>query len=91
MSNDDTYDLRKERNTRTGQQMLRQLLNTDGPKGVNKNYARGYTFNFEFDDEQRRIINDTMAETGLSFAEVFDGYMEVLEYLKANPDNGDKE
>jgi hypothetical protein len=73
---DDTYDLRKERNTRSGQQALRVLLNTDGPKGVNRKYSRGYTFNFEFDDAKRKIILDDMEKNGKTFDEAFDAFME---------------
>ncbi len=72
MSNDDTQDLRKERNSPLARQMMRQFLNTDGPKGNNEAYDRGYEFSFRFTDDMRHDVNWMMSEHAHSFESAFD-------------------
>lgn len=74
MSNDDTYDLRQERHRARG--LMKQFLNTDGPKGNSPAYDRGYEFNFRFTQAQRDIVNWAMSE-GASFEAAFDAYMHI--------------
>lgn len=73
---DDTIDAAKElRRDRQAQQMLRQFI-TDGPKGNNPAYDRGYEFNFRFTDAERSDVNFLMESRGMTFAEAFDTFIE---------------
>lgn len=76
MSNDDTYDLSKEKRNPLAQKLLRGFLNTDGPKGNNPDYDRGYEFNFRFSDEEKKAVLELMEKEGLLFADAFDKYKE---------------
>ena len=73
MSNDDTIDgrqyLRKDKKAQT---MLRQFLNTDGPKANSSSYNRGYAFSFEFSDADRADVNYLMESQHLTFEDAFD-------------------
>lgn len=61
--------------------LLRQFLSVDGPKGNSKAYQRGHTFNFEFTQEQRDVVNKLM-EYGMSFDEAFDYYVALPDRQK---------
>lgn len=73
MADDRSYDMnvRKEMESPTAQKMLRQWLNTDGPKGNNDAYDRGYEFSFRFTEEQRTAVNQLVAD-GTPFEAAFD-------------------
>lgn len=73
---DDTIDLRKESKTSTARALMRQFLNTDGPKGNNPDYDRGYEFNFRFSEEDKKAVLKIMEEESKLFAEAFDLFME---------------
>lgn len=68
---EDRNDLSEIRNSRQTEDLLRQFLNHDGPKGANGKYKRGWRFNFEFNDEERAAVNEQMA-SGASFEDAFD-------------------
>lgn len=42
MPDADKDDARRELNTKEARQMLRQFMNTDGPKGATEDYRRNY-------------------------------------------------
>lgn len=74
---DDTLDGRKFLNgDRQAQQLLRQFLNTDGPKANSKAYNRGYEFTFEFSDADRSDVNYLMESMHMTFVEAFDAFKE---------------
>lgn len=75
---DDTQDGRKELKSPAAQKMLRQWLNTDGPKGNNPQYDRGYEFTFRFSDEDRKFVLGMMERSGRTFEDAFDLYVEFL-------------
>lgn len=73
---DDTIDGRQAiRKDKKAQELLKQFLNVDGPKGNSKAYDRGYEFNFRFTQEQRDIVNWLMREANITFEEAFDEYV----------------
>ena len=53
------------------ERLLRQFLKLETGLGKNEAYNRGHTFNFEWTQEQRDVVNKLM-ESGLSFEEAFD-------------------
>jgi hypothetical protein len=65
---------RKIRYSRETEGLLRQFLKTEVGLGKNEAYIRGHIFNFEFNQEQRDIVNEAMREWDLSFEEAFDAY-----------------
>ncbi len=74
---DDTIDGRQAiRKDKKAQELLKQFLNTDGPKGNSTAYDRGYEFSFRFTQAQRDIVNWAM-EQGATFNEAFDAYMYI--------------
>ena len=46
MPDADKDDARKELNTKEARQMLRQFMNTDGPKGASEEYRKGWDQTF---------------------------------------------
>lgn len=62
------------RGTSEVERALRETCGLDGPKGANPAYSRGYTFSFEWTQEQRDVVNKLM-EYGMSFDEAFDYYV----------------
>lgn len=59
-----------EKPDRKAQELLRQFLNTDGPKGATKEYTAGWEFNFEFTAEEQSAVHILMS-TGMGFHEAF--------------------
>jgi DnaJ-class molecular chaperone len=47
MPDADKDDARKELNTKEARQMLRQFMNTDGPKGASEDYRKGWDAAFK--------------------------------------------
>ena len=71
MHDDPKAAAKKVRNTRQVEELLRQFLKLETGLGKNAAYNRGHTFNFEWSQEQRDVVNKLM-ETGMSFEEAFD-------------------
>lgn len=71
MHDDPKAAAKKVRNTRQVEELLRQFLKLETGLGKNAAYNRGHTFNFEWSQEQRDVVNKLM-ETGMTFEEAFD-------------------
>lgn len=63
---------RNERSSPEAERMLRQFLNTDGPKGNSKNYDKGYEFAFKWSDERKLRLLSVMEDMGCSFEKAYD-------------------
>lgn len=72
MHDDPKAAAKKVRNTRQVEELLRQFLKLETGLGKNAAYNRGHTFNFEWSQEQRDVVNKLMADHGMSFEEAFD-------------------
>jgi len=56
------------------ERLMRQFLKLESGAGNNSAYNRGYTFNFEFTQEQRDAVMKLMDEKQVTFGEAFDEY-----------------